>query len=133
MAIIFFLAIVTGITNAMATSVLERTAEVGTMLAFGMRRRTILGLFMLEAAILGAVAGAVGAALGCLIIRIIALFGLPVKEIVTLGDALVRPVVSLGFTALVMLGALAVAIVAAALPALRSARMSPTDALRSWN
>jgi putative ABC transport system permease protein len=130
-ALIFFLAIVTGITNAMATSVLERTAEIGTMLAFGMRRREILRLFIAEAALLGALAGLLGAALGWLVVWIIAINGLPVRDIVSIGESFVRPRVSLSFTAQVVLGAVLVGVVAAALPALRAARLSPADALRS--
>ena len=42
-------------------SVLERTREIGTMMSVGVRRRQILGLFLLEAAILGSARAACSA------------------------------------------------------------------------
>ena len=53
-----------GIANAMLLNVLERTREIGTMMAVGMRRRQILMLFLLEAALVGLVGGVGGAAVG---------------------------------------------------------------------
>ena len=130
-AVIFFSVIVIGIANAMASSVLERAREVGTMLAFGMRRSQIVTLFLLEAMMIGTIAGGIGAALGRISVWTIALFGIRVKQIVTPGDALVRPEVSLGFTLAVVIAAASVAVLSAALSALRASRQSPADALRS--
>ena len=45
--------IVLSITNTMMMGVMERTGEIGTSLALGVRRRGILGLFICEGAILG--------------------------------------------------------------------------------
>lgn len=129
--VIFFLAIATGIANAMATSVLERVREVGTMLAFGMRRRAILALFVLEALTIGAAAGVVGALLGRAGVWAMAQVGFPVRAILSPGVVLVRPEVSWSFTALSVLAAGVVAVVAAALPALKASRLDPVEALRS--
>lgn len=59
---ILYLMIILGILNSMSMSVQERTAEVATMRAIGMRRGRILRLFLGEAvwtALLGIAAGAV--------------------------------------------------------------------------
>ena len=101
------------------------------MLAFGMRRRQILALFLLEAVILGAVAGIVGGCLAALTVWTVALFGVPVEQILTPGAVLVRPAVSFSFTLVVMAGAAAVAVVAALVPAFRAARRLPAEALRA--
>jgi len=50
-----------GILNIMLMAVYERTREMGVLEALGMKGRQVMGLFLLE----GAMIGAVGAVLGC--------------------------------------------------------------------
>lgn len=50
-----------GVLNLMLMAVFERTREMGVLAALGMKGRQIMGLFLLE----GALIGAVGAVLGC--------------------------------------------------------------------
>ena len=50
-----------GIMNALYIAVRERTQEVGTLRAIGMGRRQVLGMFVLEALLLGLVATTAGA------------------------------------------------------------------------
>src|SRR5207253_5112140 len=60
-SIVFLVIVVFGVVNTMVMSVLERTREIGTMMALGVTRLRIGLLFLLEAAILatfGALAGA---------------------------------------------------------------------------
>jgi putative ABC transport system permease protein len=49
--------------NTMYASVSARATEIGTLRALGFRRRSILGAFVTEAALIGLLAGAVGAVL----------------------------------------------------------------------
>jgi len=49
MIVIMYLLIVLGILNSMSMSVHERTREIGTLRAIGIRRSTLVRLFMLEA------------------------------------------------------------------------------------
>src|SRR3989344_7770763 len=53
-----------GITNAMYTSVLERTKEIGTMKAIGAKNKDILLVFLIESGMIGLVGGAIGVLLG---------------------------------------------------------------------
>jgi putative ABC transport system permease protein len=107
-----------GIANVMVISVLERRSEVGLRRALGATRRHVGAQFATESLLLAAAGGAVGVALGAL---------------VTLGYAESRgwttvvPPLALagGLAAAVLIGA-----VAGVYPALRAARLSPTDALR---
>jgi putative ABC transport system permease protein len=55
------------IANIMFVSVVERTKEIGVRRALGARRRDIRWQFLLEAALLSAVGGAIGVLLGSLI------------------------------------------------------------------
>src|SRR5207249_9905537 len=64
---VLFVIVLTVIINTLLMTVFERVREIGTMLAVGVRRRQILWLFVLEAAVLGAIGGVLGAVLGRLV------------------------------------------------------------------
>jgi putative ABC transport system permease protein len=108
-----------GVANIMVISVLERRSEIGLRRALGATKGHIRVQFLAEAILLASLGGAVGVALGALSTAIYA----SIK-----GWAIVVPPVAWagGFGA-----ALAIGAIAGLLPALRAARMSPTDALRA--
>jgi len=53
-----------GIMNAMYTSVMERTRDIGVMKAIGARNRHIMLLFLIEAGIFGLIGGIIGSSIG---------------------------------------------------------------------
>ncbi len=64
--LVLFVIILVGITNTFRMVIVERTREIGTMRALGMKRRSVRDLFLLEALLLflgGVCAGLGGAAL----------------------------------------------------------------------
>ena len=128
---ILFVIILTGIINAMLMSVFERVREIGTMLAVGMRRWQVLVLFLLEATMLGALGGVGGALLGSLIVRLIAIQGIPMSMVTRSGNSVLRPELSPSVVVLAVGVAVAGAVLAAAWPAWRASRMRPVEALRS--
>jgi len=64
LSIFLFAAASVGIMNAMLMSVHERTREIGTIRAMGMRRAGVVRLFLLEGLALGVVAAAIGVLVG---------------------------------------------------------------------
>jgi putative ABC transport system permease protein len=108
-----------GVANIMVISVLERRSEVGLRRALGATKANIRAQFLSEAILLSLLGGAVGVGAGALATVIYAS---------TKGWAIDVPPVAWigGFAAAVVIGA-----VAGLLPALRAARLSPTDALRT--
>ena len=107
-----------GIMNIMLVSVTERTREIGLRLAVGARPRDIRAQFLIEAATLSTLGGAVGVALGVGAAHVIAtMAGWP--SLVST-DAILLAV---GFSALV-------GIFFGFYPAQRASRLDPIEALR---
>jgi putative ABC transport system permease protein len=108
-----------GVANIMVISVLERRSEIGLRRALGATRGQIRTQFLSEAILLALGGGAVGVTTGALATAIYAS---------TKGWAVVIPTLAWagGFGAALLIGA-----VAGLLPALRAARLSPTEALRT--
>jgi putative ABC transport system permease protein len=130
-ALVLFAIVLTGIINTMLMSVYERVREIGTMLAVGVRRRQILYLFVLEAAVIGVIGGVLGAAVGRTLLFAIAAKGIRIEISGTSGLSLLRPSVSWTFVWLSVLVAVLGALAAAAYPAWKASRLNPVDALRS--
>jgi putative ABC transport system permease protein len=137
-AIFLFIAVIMGVivlfavVNTMTMTVMERTNEIGTTRAMGVRRSGIRRQFLLE----GSLLGAIGATLGVLLATVIALavnhFGLswtppgnanpvPLRLYLFNGGSLI-----LG----TWLGLVLVATIAALIPANRAAKLPVVDALR---
>jgi len=108
-----------GVANIMVISVLERRSEIGLRRALGATRGQIRTQFLAEAILLALGGGAVGVALGALATAVYA---------TTKGWAIVIPSSALagGFGAALLIGAMA-----GLVPAMRAARLSPADALRT--
>ncbi len=106
-----------GVGNIMLISVLERRSEIGLRRALGATKGHIRLQFLAEAILLALLGGAIGVGAGTASTAVYAS---------TKGWAVVVPAVAWagGFGAALLIGA-----VAGLLPALRAARMSPTEAL----
>jgi putative ABC transport system permease protein len=108
-----------GVANIMVISVLERRSEIGLRRALGATRGQIRMQFLCEAVLLALLGGVAGVVFGILATAGYAL---------TRDWAIVVPTVAWagGLGAAVAIGA-----IAGLVPALRAARLAPTDALRS--
>ena len=134
---IFFLLAVIGIVNTMLMAVIERTRELGMLMAVGMRPAQVVGLIVAEAASLAGASLVLGGALGAPLLWYLQVHGLRLGGAI---DEISLAGVMVGhlwygrqdFTAYTQaaLGLAVTALVSALYPALRAARFRPTQALR---
>lgn len=130
-AFVLFVIVLTGIINTMLMSVFERVREIGTLLAVGVRRRQVMVMFLIEAAVIGAIGGAAGIALGRAVVGYFGWRGIPFKLSGVSGSNVMYPFNTLEFTLAAFIVALLGAVVAALWPAWRASRLNPVEALRS--
>lgn len=133
--VILMIALV-GVTNTILLGTLERTREIGTMKAMGMREGELIRLFLLEATGIAVLAVAVGWLLGTLVNWYMVAEGIDLDAIVgdvDLGfpiDAVIYGVWNPSMYLWVAVIALITCWLAAYLPARRAARLDPATAMR---
>lgn len=119
------------IVNTMSMSVMERTHEIGTLRAMGVKKKGITIQFMLEGALLGFIGATLGLIIGSIAAQIINHSGMtwqpPGQAKIIPLTVLTRGVGHLMFSIWIGIGA--VSTIAAWLPARRAARMKIVDAL----
>lgn len=129
--LIIGLIIVLSISNTMTMSVMERTQEIGTAMALGLRRRRILSLFLLEGGLLGVLAGLIGIALGYLLALLISHIGIPMPPAPGMSRGYIgHIIITPGIAIDALLLAISTTLLASLYPAWRAARLNIVDALR---
>ncbi|WHF52496.1 FtsX-like permease family protein [Chryseobacterium gotjawalense] len=133
---VIMLALAFGIINTMLMAVLERTREIGMMMALGMQRVRIFTLVVLETFILTAIGAPVGLLAGWVIIQYFNRHGL---DLSTMGTEMMR---SFGFSTMVypefptekLAGIIIIifvtAIIACLFPSVKAVMLKPVDALK---
>ena len=114
-----------GIMNIMMVSVAERTREIGIRKALGAKERTILALFVTEAATTSALGGLIGIILG----YGVSTAASPLVAAV-MGDTNMTISPSAGSVAVAFGVSVGIGILFGYLPAKRAARLNPIEALR---
>jgi putative ABC transport system permease protein len=113
-----------GIMNAMITSVMERTKEIGLYKSLGATNQKVLGIFILEAGFIGLIGGIIGILLGsgaALLIQLIAnVSGLPLQVVLT-------PEIAIG----AMIFGIMVGVLSGLYPAYKASQLDPVEAIRS--
>ena len=137
-AIFLFIAVIMGVivlfavVNTMTMNVMERTNEIGTIRAMGVRRRGVRRQFLIEGSLLGAIGATIGFILAVIVVVVVNHAGLswvppgnanPIPFRLELSG---RPALVIG----TWLGLVLVATLAALIPANRAAKLPVVDALR---
>jgi putative ABC transport system permease protein len=130
-AVLIGLIIVLGISNTLTMNVLERTGEIGTLMAMGTPRRGVLRLFVTEGVLLGVIGGAIGVCIGVALAELLSYIGIPMPPPPGRQEAYSAQIL---LTPALVASAFAMALVSATIaslyPAWRASRLPIVDALR---
>lgn len=124
-----------GILNLMLMAVFERTREMGVLQALGMKGRQLMGLFVMEGMMIGAIGAVIGSILGWLLVWLVAQVGIDLGYAQDMGEisALMgdRLYPSIGLNKIVGYGIAVVLIagLASLIPARQASRNEPSEAL----
>lgn len=130
-ALIIAVIIVLSISNTLMLAVRSRTAEIGTAMALGLRRRAILAQFLAEGLLIGLFGAAAGVVLGGALAEGITAIGIPMPpppgmDIALTGEVRATPWIFLQAAAL----GVATTVAASLYPAWAASRLTIVDALR---
>jgi len=133
---IIMLALAFGIINTMLMAILERTKELGMLMAIGMNRRRIFRMIMLETIFLTVVGAAAGILLGWIIVEALGKTGIHFtgwgEGFEAIGFAArVYPVVTPEFFAFTTIMVITTAIISSIWPARKALKLNPVEALRT--
>ncbi len=133
---LFVLIAVVGITNTILMAAYERTREIGTLLAMGLRGGGVRKIFLIEGGLMGLLGGAVGIALALIVIAYFSVNGIdltamygdmdtgyPIKDVFYL--ALAPAFIAGSWLVTGLLASLA-----SYYPAAKASRQDPAEALR---
>jgi putative ABC transport system permease protein len=129
--LIIALIITVSIVNVLIMSVLERTPEIGTVLALGVKRANVLRLFVDEGLLLGIIGGCAGLALGYLLGTAISAIGIPMPPSPGMDFSFtgrIRITPHLAWRALLL--AVSATVLGSLYPAWKASRLQIVDALR---
>jgi ABC-type lipoprotein release transport system permease subunit len=124
-----------GILNLMLMAVFERTREMGVLQALGMKGRQLMGLFVMEGMMVGAVGAVIGCILGWLLVWLVAQVGIDLGyaedmgEISALMGERLYPSIGLGKIIAYGIGVVLIAGLASLIPARQASRSEPSEAL----
>ena len=125
-----------GIMNTMLTSLMERVREIGILKALGMQKRTVLGIFLNEALIIGLLGSIFGILAGSALALSIDQLGL-LENFTTgtyntvLGEISIRPVFDISLFIYSFIFGILISIIFGLYPAWRASKMDPVEALRT--
>jgi ABC-type lipoprotein release transport system permease subunit len=133
---IIMLALAFGIINTMMMTILERTKELGMLMAIGMNRKRVFTMIMLETMFLTSVGAVLGMLSGWLITEVLGKTGIHFsgwgEGFEAIGFAArVYPVVSFDFFVFITLMVIVTAIISSLWPARKALSLNPVEALRT--
>lgn len=120
-----------GVANVLIMIVMEKMGEIGMLMAMGTSRRSIMLIFLLEAAILGMMGVVVGCVLGYIASAAIASIVIPVPPEMYFGLDHLPIVIEFENFISASVFAMVINIIAGVFPARRASKMNPVEAIYS--
>lgn len=128
---IIAIVVILGIANTMIMSVLERTNEIGTVMALGGSRRQVILLFLLEALTIGLIGGTAGIIFGSLVTKVVAIIGIPVPPPPGQNvEFVIRPLLLSSSIIFAFILLILSSLLSGIYPAYKASKLRPVDALR---
>lgn len=133
---IILLALLFGIVNTMLMAVLERTRELGVLMAVGLTRVKVFWMILLETVMIGSLGGPLGLLIAWATITWTGSHGLDLSMYAESLEAYglstrVFPVLDASGYVQILVMVVAASLIAALFPALHAIRLKPMDAIRS--
>jgi putative ABC transport system permease protein len=133
---IVMLALAFGIVNTMMMTILERTKELGMLMAIGMNRRKVFNMIMLETIFLTSVGAVTGMLSGWLIVEALGKTGIHFSSwgegFEAIGFAAkVYPIIKPSFFLIITVMVIVTAIISSVWPARKALKLIPVEALRT--
>ncbi|HUW66547.1 MAG TPA: ABC transporter permease [Candidatus Nanoarchaeia archaeon] len=120
-----------GVANVLIMIVMEKMGEIGMLMAMGASRRSIMMIFLLEAAILGMMGVVIGCILGYVASAAIASIVIPIPPEMYFGMDHMPVVIEFKNFISASVFALVINIIAGVFPARRASKMDPVEAIYS--
>jgi ABC-type lipoprotein release transport system permease subunit len=132
---IILVALLFSVINTMLMAVMERTREIGMLMAVGLNRRKVFTMIMLETVFLSMIGGPLGLLIAYLFIQSTAASGI---DLGAMGEtynelgfsAVVHPELDLGSYISISIMVFGMAVIAAIYPALKALKLNPSEAIR---
>jgi len=133
---IILLALAFGIINTMMMAILERTKELGMLMAIGMNRKKVFKMIMLETTFLTGVGASAGIFAGWGLVEILAETGIRFSAwgegFEAMGfSAVVYPFITVDFFIFIVLMVIVTSILASIGPARKALKLNPVETLRT--
>ncbi len=136
MTFIIMFALIFGIINTMLMAVLERTKELGMLMAIGMNKRRVFSTIVVETIMLSLIGAPIGLFLGWLTITITGNTGINLSmysegmDMFQMSSGMVYPTLESGVYIFVAIAVFFTALIASIFPARRAIKLKPVEALR---
>ena len=129
--VVIAIIVILSIFNTMNMAVLERTNEIGTIMALGTKRRGVLKLFLFEGLSLGLIGGVVGLIAGVITTVLIARIGITMPPPPnTTFSWISEPMIVPGMLLFALILSVITALISSLYPAYKASRLEIAEALR---
>lgn len=134
--LIILAALAFGIINTMLMVVLERTREIGMLMAIGMNKRKVFSMIMLESVFLSLTGGVAGMIISGILVQITSVTGINLSQysegFEAIGySSIVYPVINASFFILVTILIILTGVASSIYPAMKALKFNPSEAIRA--